>query len=207
MVGVPLVICSDLSPADWIVTSDLPWDRLVTFGPPGFAAYARVRFIPDPAYEGQQEHEADLDATPGETEQWRTLLQLLAAETSRPEDCYFALWEGWPLPDGARRWPTVGVPRDARISLRSYFLSHGPLAEAEIWGTPLEAGIWGRPEFSRGGTPAFVWPADHTWCVTADIDPHWAGIGATAATVTRLIADQRLDAVQADPEDEPPAYR
>lgn len=202
-----LVICSDLSPADWIVTSDIPWDRLVTFGPAGFAGYARVRFIPDPTYEGQRENEADLNASPGETAQWRMLLDLLAAETSRPDDCYFALWEGWGFPESARRWPTFGVPHDHQIPARSYFLFHGPLSAAEIWGTPAEPGIWGRSEFSGGGTPAFVWPADHTWCVAADIDPHWAGIGATAPSIKRLIADRHLDAVQADPDDTQPAYR
>lgn len=59
-----LTICSDLSPASWIVTSDVRWDRLVTFGPTGFAAYARVRFIPDPTHQGQKESEARF---PGDT--------------------------------------------------------------------------------------------------------------------------------------------
>jgi hypothetical protein len=204
---VSLAVCSDLSPASWIVTSDEHWDRLVSFGPAGFAAYARVRFIPDPTHEGQQEHEADLNASPGESDQWRALLHLLAGETSCPEDCYFGLWEGWGFPESARRWPTFGVPRGARISARSFFLFRGPLSEAEIWGTPAEAGIWGRPEFSRGGTPAFVWPSDRTWCVAADIDPHWAGIGATVPSIERLVADRRLDAVEADPDDKQPAYR
>jgi hypothetical protein len=81
---VSLVVCADLSPASWIVTSNGPWQRLVTFGPAGFAAYARVRFIPDPIHDGQQEHKADLDASPGETDQWRALLQLLAGSTSSP---------------------------------------------------------------------------------------------------------------------------
>ena len=202
-----LAICSDLSPASWIVTSGAPWDRLVGFGPPGFAAYARVRFIPDPTHPDQQETEADLDASPSEVEQWRALLQLLARETSDPPDCYFGLWDGWPLPESARRWPTFGVPGDAQIAARSFFLFHGALSDAEIWGQPVEAGIWGRPEFSLGGTPAFVWPSDHTWCVAADIDPHWAGIGATAPTIERLIADRRLDAVGADPDSKQPAYR
>lgn len=202
-----LAICSDLSPADWIVTSDVPWDRLVTFGPSGFAAYGRVRYIPDPTHQDQGEWEADLDASPSEVEQWRALLQLLATVTSDPSDCYFALWDGWVFPESARRWPTFGVPRGARIPHRTYFLFHGALSDAEIWGEPTEAGIWGRPEFSKGGTPAFVWPSDHTWCVAADIDPHWAGIGATAPTIERLVADRRLDAVVANPDSEQPAYR
>ena len=202
-----LTICSDLSPASWIVTSNAPWYRLVTFGPPGFEEYARVRYIPDPTHQGQQEFEADLDASPSETEQWRALLQLLATETADPSDCYFGLWDGWGFPESARRWPTFGVPRGAHIAFRSFFLFREPLLDAEIWGTPAEAGIWGRPEFSRGGTPALVWPSDRTWCVAADIDPHWAGIGAAVPVIERLIADRRLDAVAADPDSEQPAYR
>ena len=77
---MPLAVCSDLSPADWIVASDVPWNRLVTIGPSGFAAYARVRFIPDPVREGQRESEADLDATHDEVDQWRALLRLLTAD-------------------------------------------------------------------------------------------------------------------------------
>jgi hypothetical protein len=38
---VTLRLCSDLSAADWLAGSDLRWDKLVTFGPSGFAAYAR----------------------------------------------------------------------------------------------------------------------------------------------------------------------
>jgi hypothetical protein len=203
---VSLAICSDLSPANWIVTSDVPWARLVTFGPSGFADYARVRFIPDPTYEGQREVEADLETSLGEVEQWRALLQLLADETSDPSDCYFALWEGWPLEESARRWPTFGVPRGARFPARSFFLFHGTLSDAEIWGPPAAAGIWGPPEFANGGTPAFAWPSDHAWCVAADVDPHWAGIGATASTIERLLADPRLDAVVADLDRDQPAY-
>jgi hypothetical protein len=206
---VSLAVCSDLSPAGWIVASEVPWQQLVSFGPAGFGAYARVRFIPDPIRDGQRESEADPDASPDEVDQWRALLQLLAAGTPDPDDCYFGLWEGWGFPRSARRWPTFGVPRDARIPLRSYFLFHGSLSDAEIWsgGAPANAGIWGPPEFSQGGAPAFVWPSDRTWCVAADIDPHWAGIGACVPSIQRLIADPCLDTVEADPADEQPAYR
>nr|WP_237686511.1 RCC1 domain-containing protein [Arthrobacter jiangjiafuii] len=53
------VPCSDLAPAKWIATSDEHWWNLVTLGPPGLPAHARLRFIPDPAYEGQSENDAD----------------------------------------------------------------------------------------------------------------------------------------------------
>jgi hypothetical protein len=206
---MPLAVCSDASAADWIVASDLPWPRLVTFGPAGFGAYARIRFIPDPVGEGQRESEADVDASPDEVEQWRCLLRLLATVTADPDDCYFALWDGWGFPKAACRWPTFAVPRGAEPSARAYFLFHGSLAQVAVWGGgyPAHAGVWNRPEFSRGGAPAFVWPSDQTWCVAADIDPHWAALGASAPLIERVLADPGLDAVEADPADQPPAYR
>ena len=206
---MPLAVCSGLSPADWIVASDLPWPRLVTIGPSGFAAYARVRFIPDPIREDQRENEVDPDASPDEVDQWRALLGLLATGAAGPDNCYFCLWDGWGFPESARRWPTFGVPRGDPLPARSYFLFRGSLSEAEIWSgnAPANAGIWGPPEFSRGGAPAFVWPSDHTWCVAADIDPHWAGIGGPVPLIERLIGDPRLDAVTTDPADNQPAHR
>ena len=206
MLDMALTVCSDVSPADWIVTSELPWTQLVSFGPAGFADHARVRFIPDPTREGQRESDAEIDASPDEIDQWRALLQILAGETSDPDDCYFGLWDGWPLPPAARRWPTFDVAHPGHERpVRSYFLFHGSLA-VDIQGMPADAGIWG-PEFSSGGTPAFVWPSDHTWCITADIDPHWAAVGGSMPMIQRLLGDPRLDAVSADPAAKQPAYR
>jgi hypothetical protein len=206
---VPLTVCSDVSPADWIVASELAWQQLVGFGPEGFAAHARVRFLPDPVREDQPESDADADASPDEVDQWRAVLQLLGSVTAVSDDCYFGLWEGWGFPETARRWPTFGVPGNDQPPARSYFLFHGSLADAAVWGggVPAGAGIWGSTEFSRGGAPAFVWPSDHTWCVAADIDPHWLGIGASPPVIARLIDDPRLDAIEAAPADQQPAYR
>ena len=55
--------------------------------------------------------------------------------------------------------------------------------------------------------PAFIWPADHTWCVANDVDPHWAGIGADLSAIDQLLANPRLDVVAADPREEQPTYR
>jgi hypothetical protein len=182
---VTLTPCSDLSPADWIATSELPWQRLVGFGPAGFAAYARLRFLPDPAFEGQSENDAEAGDR-DDREQLRTLFEVLATHTRTPEDCYCCLWDGYGDPL-SHRGPKVVVPE------RAYYLFRGPLDEA------------GAARDLPG--PAFVWPADHAWCVAADVDPHWAGLGADALVIDQLVADPRLDVVPADPNRTQPAYR
>lgn len=218
-----LTPCSDLSPADWIVSSELEWQQLVGFGPAGFPAYARLRFLRDPDFPGQSLNEADSDRS--DREQLRTLLEVLATHTRTPQDCYFCLWEGHgdihggsavsvftgsddgdpdavpavepAFPPEVLDGPKVVVPA------RAYFLFQGQLHEADDWGA---APMWsGQPRLHMP-EPAFVWPADHAWCVANDVDPHWAGIGADARVIDQLIADPRLDVVPADPSRQQPAY-
>lgn len=231
-----LRLCSDLSAADWLTTSGLPWDQLVTFGPSGFAAYARVLLLPDPQYPGQPEHDevADRDL-PADVEQLGAVLRALSQHTRTPNDCYFCLWEGWgfgdavPRPqegpgmpliyggDGGRyvaletsgtarpAAPGSPVRREPRVVVpnRAYFLFQGEISDLGDWGVDES---W--PDPPRSDTPpAFVWPADHAWCITNDVDPHWIGIGAETRAIEELAAHPCLDVVSADPREAPPHYQ
>ena len=82
-----LSVCTDVSAADWLVGQDLPWYQLAVSGPIGFPAYARLRFIPDPTYEGQGENDASSPAdalTPAddgyftENDQFKIVAEILA---------------------------------------------------------------------------------------------------------------------------------
>jgi hypothetical protein len=214
-----LTWCADLSPADWITTSELPWDRLVTFGPGGFPAYARLRFIPDPTRDGQRENDAERDEdAPSDDEQLRMLLEGLIAHTGTPDELYFCLWEGWGLEggmvttssDGTRRVEQPAFPaetlaaRRVEVPNRAYLLFRGSLVDLGGWGATH---MWPDIPTPRSWEPAFVWPADHTWCVAKDVDPHWAGVGGSASAVEQLVADARLDVVRADPREAQPSYR
>lgn len=218
--------CFHLSPADWVVSSELPWQQLVCFGPSGYGGYARLRFLPDPAFDGQSEYDVAGDAERSDEEQMRMLLEVLATHTRTPEDCHFCLGDGYgdihggtavsvvlsssdgdlqPGPAVAPAFPpeVMDGPRVV-VPGRSYFLFHGPLHEAGDWGA---AEMWtGQPRLAMPG-PAFVWPADHAWFVASDIDPHWAGIGADTRVIDQLVSDPRLDVVPADPRAAQPAYR
>lgn len=80
---MPLRPLSDTSAADWFVEADADWWTKVCLGPPGYAAYARVHY--------------DLEDQPeGYNDSVRPVLRsILARCTATPDDCYFALWEGW----------------------------------------------------------------------------------------------------------------
>jgi hypothetical protein len=190
--------CSDTGAADWLVRSATPAEQLLTFGPAGFAAFARLRYIPDPDQPDQHESDAAVaDDHPTDLEQTRRALHLLAAFTSTPQECYFCLWEGYsdaPLPPQARPGPLVELPH------RRYALFRGALGDIDSWATDFGGGATIAP-------PAFIWPADHRWCLASDVDPHWAGIGAEQAAVNALLADARLDVVPARPEQDQPRYR
>jgi hypothetical protein len=192
-----LTVCTDLSPADWLVRSELAeldWWRLVTVGPDGFERQARLRFIPDPEWEGQSENDLALeDGLPPEHEVIAVAASVLAGHTRTPGDCYFARWDGWSTDlDG----PTFALPH------RAYHLLHGTLADLDGW---AGADLWEWP--GAAYPPAFVWPADRTWCIARDVDPHFAGVGATAAAIDDLRARPGLDVVLLPPGTEPPFYR
>ncbi|WP_067498550.1 hypothetical protein [Actinoplanes sp. TFC3] len=173
---------SDLSAADWLLRSGTPALQLLTFGPQGFEAYARLRFIPDPVEPGQDEADVEVaDDHPSDLEQTRHALRVLSGFTTTPQDLFACLWDGYSdqqlLPG-----PRVELPYRSCALLRGFDMS------------------------TAVHPPAFVWPADRRWCFVSDVDPHWAGIGAGRAAIDALIADPRLDVVPADPAQRQPAY-
>lgn len=178
---MPLTPCRDTTAAEWIAASDLPWQQLVSFGPAGFAAYARLRFLPDPAYQGQRENDIGFGVHRSETEQLREVLETLTLHTRTSGSCYFCVWDGWGDIDAR--------PVDVVVPNRAYYLFRGAVSD-----------VWHMPD------PAFIWPADRAWCVANDVDPHWAGIGASTSAVAQLLADPRLDVVLADPREAQPFY-
>ncbi len=209
---MPLSVCTDPSPAIWITDSELPWPRLITLGPPGFAAYARLRFIPDPAYPGQSENDVDVGSEgPSGHERLGTGLEVLGAHTDTPDEIYYCIWDGWgwappaadPVPDQTGRVDVFGED-GPRLPYRSYHLLRGTVADFGSW--TLEGAAPRRPG-PELPDPAFVWPADRAWCVANDVDPHYAGIGGPEVAIADLLEAPGLDVVRADPAAEQPSYR
>lgn len=171
--------------------------QLIGFGPPDFPAYVRLRYIPDPTKPDQSESDANVaDDHPSDFEQAQRALDHLRRFTTTPEDCYFCVWEGWfdvRSRPAALDGPMVTIPD------RRYFLLRGSLTDLGSWNETL--GGAGAPP-----RPDFAWPADHSWCLASDVDPHWAGIGAGQAAIASLLNDPELDVVPAQPAEPQPTY-
>ncbi|HEY5847609.1 MAG TPA: hypothetical protein VIT42_12560 [Microlunatus sp.] len=191
----------DVAEADWIVRARIPWMQLVGFGPPGFPAYARLRYISDPVGPGRTEADANVaEDHPSDLEQAQRALDHLARFTSTPGHCYFCVWEGF----SSEYVPPAGMDRDLvaitpRMPYRRYFLLRGSLADLGGWAETLGVDGYAAP-------PAFAWPADHRWCFASDVDPHWAGIGAEEPAIASLLEAAELDVVLARPAESQPAY-
>lgn len=187
----------DTSAAAWLTASDASPEFLITFGPAVFEAYARLRYIPDPDEPRMSEADVALaDDHPTDIEQARTVLRELAGDTRSADRCYFCVWEGYSgsfLDPGLTRGRLVTVPH------RRYVLFTGALADIAHWETEFGGGRGCPP-------PAFAWPADHRWCFTSDVDPHWAGIGASTAAVQSLTVREDVDVVPALPDSTVPRY-
>lgn len=150
---------SDVSPADWITRIRDAWKSLVLFGPPEFEEDARVRFVPDPVHRHQRYPTEDFTQAVYAGDEHAIIARTcraLAAATRSSDDCYFAIWAGYsggvpPLPGG----PRMLIPN------RDYHLYAGTLSDINEWEepwTPKTPALLHDP-------PAFVWPADHAWCL------------------------------------------
>lgn len=129
-----------------------------------------------------------------ETGQLEIAVATLRRHTTTPDDLFIAYWNGFGFEMPAA---VFDVPN------RSFFLYRGTISENgsfNIAPAHQAAGQQWMP------VPAFIWPADQSWCVARDVDPHWAGICATRGTLAELLQVQTLDVVPANPALPQPSY-
>jgi hypothetical protein len=190
-----LEFCTDTSAAGWLRQFDVPWGQLVGWGVPGFERYGRLRYIPDPTFPGQSENDVHVpEGHPSELAQVKRLLRVLADFTQTPDECFFLLWEGYgvPLPAGAELF---SLP----THVRAYAVLQGAAGDLDGWSQALQ--------MNAGWAPAFIWPADHAWLVASDVDPHWAGVGASDRAIRAILAETALDFVTGEYGSDVPEYR
>ncbi|GAA1623586.1 hypothetical protein [Georgenia ruanii] len=141
------------------------------------------------------------------------LCDVLAARTTTPEDCYFALWEGWGQLSGGRAWlrltsdgsrgvepPPLLTPREKaapRLHLpgRDYYLLRGPLSAM------ADLAQYDGPEMCWTQSPNLFWPADRAWCVATEIDFDSTLVGGTPEAIAAVLAAPALEAWRVEPGD------
>ncbi|MGB9377218.1 MAG: hypothetical protein WCB04_06855 [Mycobacteriales bacterium] len=134
----------------------------------------------------------------------------LSRHTLTPQDCYFALWEGWGWIRGGHAhvrftdndgpgepMPSVFTPAELeaprlRLPYRNYVVLRGPLSAMTAlvqWDGPK---VWWTP------SPSLFWPADRSWCVATEIDFDSTLVGGSDAAVADVLNNPQLEALALD---------
>src|SRR5215813_3990244 len=140
--------------AQWLLRSDVDWQDLVRYGPPGFDVYVRIAFPQDPQVSaGDPSGEAPGDAV-------RPALATLTSYTTTPSKGYAAIWEGWESSAPVPQAPRVEIPN------REMLLFTGPVEALR----DAPALAWYGSAAGVNQEPHLVWPEDHAWCLACDVD-------------------------------------
>lgn len=204
----------DLTAADWILRDEASPRLRARLGPAGFESYVRV-LHEDVGGSRDEGHLSDplLEALCGH----------LAEHTTTPDECFFALWEGYgqihggdPVGflsrfSGPPVWPgrifTKAKPPPPEPPAFPAAVMDGPLLHVGdldhflFTGPVSRAGRWGAAPYRSGAprdinSPNLMWPADHAWFVTTAIDQHWTAVGGSERLVQDLLRDTRLEVVR-----------
>lgn len=113
----------------------------------------------------------------------RLLADILKKHTRTPEECYFALWDGW-------GHPGPGPTASFHLPGRSYRLYRGSVETAATSMSRLgwqSANLW--------------WPGDCAWCVATEVDLMWTYVAGSAECIEEILSQRGLEAWSACPDD------
>ncbi len=134
------------------------------------------------------------------------LCDILSRHTATPQDCYFALWEGWGWVRGGRAYvrftaddgpgepmPPAFTPAELaapRLHLphRDYLVLRGPLS------VMTELAQYEGPDTWRTQSPSVFWPADRSRCVATEIDFDSTLVGGSDAAIADVLSHPMLEA-------------
>lgn len=113
------------------------------------------------------------------------LSQTLGNHTRTPDQCLFAVWEGW----GGLTSRTKAAPRFS-VPGRDMLLFEGSISDAT---TTVESVVWSWQSAS------LWWPDDRAWCVSTEIDFRWTYVGGSQACIDEVLHDESLEAALVTP--------
>lgn len=115
------------------------------------------------------------------------LAAVLAAHTTTPNSCWFAVWDGY---SNIALASNSDIPR-VQLPRRSMLLFYGPInaAATSLGRAPMDqrANVW--------------WPADRAWCAASDVDTVSTYVGATRHCIDALLRAEGLEVMQSSPDD------
>jgi hypothetical protein len=144
-----------------------------------------------------------------------SLCTLLRDYTTTPDDCWFAVWDGWgwqhPGAHSVMQATRIGEPAppvehasdEKRLNLaapkfslphRDYYLFTGPIDAATRIGDWITA-TWFDPQ-----SPSIFWPTDLAWCVATEIDFDTTVVGGTRDLIAAISSSTQLEALPIAPD-------
>jgi hypothetical protein len=146
------------------------------------------------------------------------LTTMLTDETSTPDDCRYALWQGWGWlhPDAgvivaenevqaraindalaqemAPVWELVATcPVEPWWGGRNMVLLDGPIDAVASIGHP-----WLGDDAVIRQSPQWWWPDDRAWFVGTEIDDPWTYVAGNAALIETILSSSRWEAVRVE---------
>ena len=138
------------------------------------------------------------------------LCNVLADHTATPEQCWFAVWDGWgwqhsgavsvlgsttsdepmpPLKMAPQAWQLDMTGPSFALPGRQYHLFGGPVDAA------TRIGHWVTAEWFDPQSPTIFWPEDHAWCVATEVDADTTLVGGNLDLITEIINSPLLEAL------------
>lgn len=112
------------------------------------------------------------------------LVTVLERHTQSPDQCWFAIWEGWGGIESVMQGvPTFDLPN------RRYYLLEGPIHAAK---ESVDQG-W-------NNSVSLWWPNDREWCVATEVDFNTTYVGGSSACIAALLSSD-LEVYEVEPTD------
>ena len=135
--------------------------------------------------------------------QLRVLCEILARHTTRADQCWLTLWEGYGyLPtDWERTLPRVHQPD------RAYYIFQRRLAEVPEFSAQVDRLGWDQieehiEEPASIQSPSQWWPQDRAWCVASEIDFDSTLVAGSGGLIAEITGHPDLEAFAVEPTDD-----
>jgi hypothetical protein len=224
----------------WVVEAMARRNGVDLVVPEGFEAYARIHhrihtgerwadFAPEYLVRGIEMYDfigSKLQFIDGDgnldAEDLDALVPLLAVATATPNECHYALWQGWGwVHPGSMTVLSSGQdPASTRTIERTFNEAMAPVwsfaaaCPVEPWwggrdmilfdGAVDAVSTIGHQDFDgyiQRQCPQWWWPVDRTWFVGTEIDDPWTYVAGNRSLIDEILTSPQWESVGVEPTD------